>query len=56
MWPIDLEALRREAQSSPRGESYTQLQSNDHYRVGIETIITQQVAKYFIEIIVTLGA
>jgi hypothetical protein len=54
MWPIDLEALRKEAQSSPRGESYALLESKENKRIGVGARIKQGTALYFVEVVITL--
>jgi len=54
MQPIDLEALRCEAFSSPQRESYTPIQSGGDHRVGVGARVKQKEAQYFIEVIVTL--
>ena len=54
MKPIDLEALKQEALSSPQGEFYTPLQSMGDHRVGVGVRINQKNAQYFVEVIVTL--
>jgi hypothetical protein len=50
---IDFEALRREAFSSPQGESYAPFQSRGDHRVGVGARIKEKKAQYFIEVIVT---
>jgi hypothetical protein len=54
MRPIDLEALRREAQSSPRGESYAHLESYEDKRVGVGARIKLEEAQYFVEVVIPL--
>jgi len=53
MRSINLENLRREALSSPQGESYVKIQSHDCCRIGVGARINKE-ARYFIEVIVTL--
>lgn len=54
MRPIDLEALKREARSSPRGESYTHLESCEDKRVGVGARIKQEEVQYFVEVVIPL--
>jgi hypothetical protein len=54
MRPIDLEALSRKAQSSPRGESYARLESDEDLRVGVGARIKQQEARYFVEVVIPI--
>lgn len=54
MNPIDLEALRRGALTSPQGEYYTSLTPHGDNRIGVGARIKQKETKYFIEVIVPL--
>jgi len=50
----DLEALRRDAVSSPLGESFTALSTRRDQRIGVGVRTKGDEADYFVEVIVTL--